>query len=115
MKKSQILKCKIEFFNEFLTNIGTLEKNHICINENHYKQIEYNGQLNAFVEKIKPFYHKSKMHYTENINNYNNFITLLRQISKMNGVFFTYKIKYTNSKHYIEYYFAFELNNLPNN
>jgi len=29
----------------------------------------------------------------------------LRQISHMNGVFFEYKIKYTNSKHYIEYYF----------
>ena len=36
---------------------------------------------------------------------YMNFITVLRQISHMNGVFFDYKIKYTNSKHYIEYYF----------
>jgi hypothetical protein len=26
----------------------------------------------------------------------------------MNGVFFEYKIKYTNSKHYMEYYFFFE-------
>ena len=105
MKKSQILKEKIVFFDEFLKSIGSIEKNYICINENHYKQIEYNGQLNDFLEKIKPFYHLSKLHYTETIKTYNNFITILRQISKMNGVFFTYKIKYTNSKHYIEYYF----------
>jgi len=27
----------------------------------------------------------------------------------MNGVFFEYKIKYTNSKHYMEYYFFFDI------
>ena len=107
--KSQTIKKKIEFFNDFLHKIGTAEiiniNSCICINENHYKKIEYNGQLNEFIEKIRPFYHKSKLHYIENVDNYNKFITILRQISKMNDVFFTYKIKYTNSKHYIEYYF----------
>ena len=103
--KNQILKDKINFFDEFLNNIGTKEKNCICINENHYKKIDYNGQLKDFLEKIKPFYHLSKLHYIENVTQYNNFITILRQISKMNGLYFTYKIKYTNSKHYIEYYF----------
>ena len=106
--KSQTIKEKIDFFNEFLHKIGTIEniKSCICINENHYKKIEYNGQLVEFIEKIKPFYHKSKLHYLEKVDNYNKFITILRQISKMNDVFFTYKIKYTNSKHYIEYYFT---------
>ena len=107
MKKNQILKEKIDFFDDFLKSVGTHEKNYICINENHYKKVEYNGQLSEFLEKIKPFYHLSKLHYMD-IKNYNNFITILRQISKMNGVFFTYKIKYTNSKHYIEYYFYLE-------
>ena len=103
--KNQILKEKIIFFEEFLNMIGTKEKNCICINENHYKKIDYNGQLKEFLEKVKPFYHLSKLHYIENVTQYNNFITILRQISKMNGLYFTYKIKYTNSKHYIEYYF----------
>jgi hypothetical protein len=103
--KNQILKEKIIFFDEFLKDIGTKENNCICINENHYKKIDYNGQLKEFLEKIKPFYHLSKLHYIENVTQYNNFITILRQISKMNGLYFTYKIKYTNSKHYIEYYF----------
>jgi hypothetical protein len=102
--KNQILKDQIKFFEEFVKNIGTREKDYICINENHYKKIDYNGHLKDFIEKIKPFYHLSKQHYLE-VKEYSNFITILRQISKMNGVFFTYKIKYTNSKHYIEYYF----------
>jgi len=103
--KNQILKEKIIFFDEFLKNIGTKENNCICINENHYKKIHYNGQLNDFLERVKPFYHSSKLHYIENVTQYNNFITILRQISKMNELYFTYKIKYTNSKHYTEYYF----------
>ena len=85
--------------------IGTKQNNCICINENHYKKIDYNGQLKEFLDKVKPFYHLSKLHYIENVTQYNNFITILRQISKINDVYFTYKIKYTNSKHYIEYYF----------
>jgi len=103
--KNQILKEKIIFFDDFLKGVGTKEKNCICINENHYKKIDYNGQLKEFLEKVKPFYHLSKLHYIENVTQYNNFITILRQISKINDVYFTYKIKYTNSKHYIEYYF----------
>ena len=103
--KNQILKEKIIFFDDFLKGVGTKEKNCICINENHYKKIDYNGQLKEFLEKVKPFYHLSKLHYIENVTQYNNFITILRQISKINDVYFTYKIKYTKSKHYIEYYF----------
>ena len=103
--KNQILKEKISFFDEFLNSIGTKEKNCICINENHYKKIDYNGQLKEFLERLKPFYYFSKLHYIENVTQYNQFITVLRQISKMNDIYFTYKIKYTNSKHYIEYYF----------
>ena len=103
--KNQILKENILFFNEFLKNIGTIEKNCVCINENHYKQIHYNGQLKEFLIKLKPFYFLSKLHYIENVTQYNHFITVLRQISKMNDIYFTYKIKYNNSKHYIEYYF----------
>jgi hypothetical protein len=103
--KNQILKEKISFFDEFLNSIGTKEKNCICINENHYKKINYNGNLQEFLERLKPFYYFSKLHYIENVTQYNQFITVLRQISKMNDIYFTYKIKYTNSKHYIEYYF----------
>ncbi len=104
--KNQILKRPVEFFNEYLEKFGTLEKNYILINPNHYKRAEYSDLLKEFRERVEPYYHISKKHYvTREDMNYMHFITILRQISHMNGVFFEYKIKYTNSKHYMEYYF----------
>ena len=92
--KNQILKEKIIFFDEFLKFIGTSENNCICINENHYKQIQYNGQLKEFLEKLKPFYHLSKLHYIENVTQYNNFITRwLKTINSLTPKIVSYTIK----------------------
>ena len=88
--KNQILKEKIIFFDDFLKDIGTKENNCVCINENHYKKIDYNGQLKEFLEKVKPFYHLSKLHYIENVTQYNNFITILRQIILSNLFYLKY-------------------------
>ncbi len=104
--KNQILKRPVEFFNEYLLQFGTLEQDYVLININHFKRAQYSERLKEFLEKVEPYYHNSKKNYITRPNlNYMNFITILRQISHMNGVFFDYKIKYTNSKHYIEYYF----------
>ena len=104
--KNQILKRKVEFFTEYLLTFGTLEQDYILININHFKRAQYSERLKEFLTKIEPYYHNSKKNYVTRPNlTYMNFITILRQISHMNGVFFEYKIKYTNSKHYIEYYF----------
>jgi hypothetical protein len=104
--KNQILKKPVAFFNEYLLEFGTLEQEYVLININHFKRAQYGVKLKEFLTKVEPFYHNSKKNYVTRPNlNYMNFITILRQISHMNGVFFEYKIKYTNSKHYIEYYF----------
>ena len=104
--KNQILKRPVDFFNEYLLAFGTLEQDYVLININHFKRAQYGDKLKEFLLKVEPFYHNSKKNYVTRPNlSYMNFITILRQISHMNGVFFEYKIKYTNSKHYIEYYF----------
>jgi hypothetical protein len=104
--KNQILKKPVDFFNEYLLVFGTLEQDYVLININHFKRAQYGEKLKEFLSKVEPYYHNSKKNYVTRPNlNYMNFITILRQISHMNGVFFEYKIKYTNSKHYIEYYF----------
>ena len=109
--KNQILKKPIEFFNEYLVEFGTLEQDYVLININHFKRAQYGDKLKEFLTKVEPFYQNSKKNYVTRPNlNYMNFITILRQISHMNGVFFEYKIKYTNSKHYIEYYFYIHRN-----
>jgi hypothetical protein len=109
--KNQILKRPVEFFEEYLVLFGTLEQEYVLININHFKRAQYGDKLKEFLERVEPYYHNSKKNYVTRPNmSYMNFITVLRQISHMNGVFFDYKIKYTNSKHYIEYYFYPKLN-----
>lgn len=105
---NKILKEKVPFFNEYLLKFGTLENNYVMMNPNHFKRAKYSETLKEFLDKLEPYYHTSKKKYINRDMNYMQFITVLRQISHMNGVFFEYKIKYTNSKHYMEYYFFFE-------
>lgn len=111
--KNQILKERIPFFNEYLLKFGTLENNYVMINPNNFKRSKYSEIINEFLDKVEPYYHSSKKKYiNRNDINYMQFITVLRHISHMNDVFFNYKIKYTNSKHYMEYYFFFDTPNI---
>jgi len=105
---SKILKEKIPFFNEYILKFGTLENNYVMMNPNNFKRAKYSESLKEFLDKLEPYYHSSKKKYINRDMNYMQFITVLRQISHTNDVFFTYKIKYTNSKHYMEYYFFCE-------
>jgi len=108
--KNQNLKEKVPFFNEYLLKFGTLENNYVMINPNNFKRAKYSDILKEFLDKVEPYYYLSKKKYiNKNDTTYMQFITVLRQISHMNGVFFDYKIKYTNSKHYMEYYFFFDI------
>ena len=107
---NQIIKNKIDFFNDFIISVGLKENNYIIINENVYKKALYNNLIKEFYSKLEPHYYESKQFYLFREITYNGFITILRQISKKNSIQYTSKIKYTNSKHYLEYYFY-----IPNN
>jgi hypothetical protein len=107
--KNQIIKNKIDFFIEFLKSVGTKENNHITINANHYKQAVYNNKIEPFILQLEPHYYESKKKYLQKANTYNGFITILRQVSNKNEIVYTSKIKYTNSVHYLEYYFCVDI------
>jgi hypothetical protein len=102
---NQIIKEPIEGFNEYIIEIGIKENNYIVINENLYKKALYNDLIKPFYNKIEPNYYESKKFYLLREITYNGFITILRQISKKNNIMYTSKIKYSNSKHSLEYYF----------
>ena len=102
---NQIIKNKIECFNDFIISVGVKENNYIVINENVFKQALYNNLILSFYEKITDYYYESKKYYLQREITYNGFITILRQISKKNNIMYTSKIKYSNSKHSLEYYF----------
>ena len=102
---NQIIKKKVDFFNEFIISIGIVENNYAIINETIYKKAEYTDLIKPFFEKLMPYYHKSKQFYLTREINFSSFITVLRQICKSSDVHFTSKLKYSKSTHYIEYYF----------
>ena len=106
---NQIIKNRIDCFNDFVTSVGIKENNYIVINENVFKQALYNNLISPFYEKIINHYYDSKKYYLQRDITYNGFITIIRQISKKNGIQYKSKIKYTNSKHSLEYYFYLDI------
>ena len=102
---NQIIKQNIDFFNEFITSVGVQENNYILINETIFKQAEYNNKIKPFLDKLIPYYHKSKQFYLTREINFANWITVIRQISKHQNIEYSTKIKYNKSTHYVEYYF----------
>jgi len=102
---NQIIKTKIDFFNDFIISIGTVENNYVLIDETIFKKAHYNNLIRPFFDKLIPHYHKSKQFYLTREINFSSFITVIRQICKSNDIHYTSKIKYSKSAHYIEYYF----------
>ncbi len=102
---NQIIKIKVDFFNEFIISIGTVENNYVMIDETIFKKAEYNNLIRPFFDRLIPHYHKSKQFYLTREINFSSFITVIRQICKSNDVQYSSKLKYSKSSHYIEYYF----------
>ena len=102
---NQIIKYKVDFFNEFIISIGIVENNYVMIDETIFKKAEYNNLMKPFFERLLSYYHKSKQFYLTREINFTNFITVARQICKSNDILYTSKLKYSKSSHYIEYYF----------
>ena len=112
---SQIIKTPIDItlLYDFLKSTGYITNNYIIINNSSYKKIKYNNILYEIINKIKPYYHKSKQFYlTRNIT-YKNFLTVLRQVCNYLCIPYTSKIIYNCSKYNIIY--IFYLDDILNN
>jgi hypothetical protein len=102
----QIFKQNIpsDFLFEFLKDNSSLEANYFIFNSEIYKKSILNNSLNSFIQKCKPYYYISKQFYLERELNYNNFITIIRQICKANNIKYKSNIKYDKSNYSIVYY-----------
>jgi len=104
---NQILKDKIpsNILYELCEKISIFETDkYYVINKSSLKKAEFKGLLTEFREVIMPYYHKSKLYYVERELTYSRFVTLLRQICKINHISYTSKIKYDKSDYDIYYY-----------
>lgn len=113
-KNNQIFKYFIDLniikdFFSIIKNLNINKKNTIknnntiILNKIIYKTIKYNGNLDIFINKIKPYYNKNKFFYVNRNITYKNFLTIIRQICKSYNLTFENKIKYFNSTYEIYY------------
>ena len=104
---NQIIKriIPVEILINFLNNICKINENDnfYIINLVSYKKSIFNGSIKDFIDKCMPYYYVSKRKYLTRTMNYNNFITIIRQICNYLKIKYTNKIKYEGSSYDIIY------------
>tara|TARA_B110000008_G_C16965472_1_gene561812 strand:- start:2890 stop:3225 length:336 start_codon:yes stop_codon:yes gene_type:complete len=91
-------------FVEFLKLFCLFEKKCYKITKTTFKKYRFENKVVPFFEKLKPYYFDSKIFYLTRDLNYRNFVTVIRQISKLHHLPFTSKIKYSKSSYNIIYF-----------
>jgi len=103
---TQLFKIKFpkeELF-QFLNNVCEKNNEYYILNNESYKKSIYLNILSPFLENLKNCYYQSKKFYIERTMNYNNYITIIRQICKSNNISLIKIIKYYKSTYHIEYH-----------
>jgi hypothetical protein len=105
----QIFKEKLppdKLFN-LLDELCVKNEKYYIFNMISYKKGIFTEKIMDFLNTCKPYYFTSKQKYLERKMNYNNFMTIVRQICNLNNIFYSSKIKYNKSLYEIEYYIYF--------
>lgn len=106
---SQIFKKDIpkELLFNLLDDLCIKYDKYYIFNNYSFKKGVYENKIDIFIEEIKSYYHNSKKKYVERNMNYNNFVTILRQICNYLNLSYTSVIKYCKSDYNIQYYIYF--------
>jgi len=106
--KSQIFKSviSIDILYELLDKICFKDECNYHLTNAAFNAGVYHNFINEFCSNIISFYHISKRHYVERKMNYNSFITIVRQICKLNNISYTSKIVYNKSNYEFIYYIS---------
>jgi hypothetical protein len=105
--KHQIFKSIIspEILWNFLSNNAEEHQQYFVFSKILYKKALFHDTIKPFVNLIEPYYHDSKKNYIKRKMNFNNFITVIRQICNSNNISFSTKLIYQNSSYDIIYIF----------
>lgn len=94
-----------------LYNNSSVSPLEILINKSVFKRAELHQQIQPLLTNLKPYYNKSKQHYLSRPINYNNFMTIIRQLCNVNNINYSSKIVYAQSDYEIEYSIFLQPNN----
>ena len=106
---SQVFKKKvpINILYDLLDKISLKKKNYYVLNEMSFKKAKYEELLIQFCDTLSQYYHNSKQFYITRDLVYNKFITIIRQLCKVNSIPYTSNIMYDKSSYFIYYYIYF--------
>ena len=114
-KKTQVfnkevsLKCLYEILKDILNKVCMIDSSvqlditEFVITKALFKRAEIHNLIKPFIETIREHYYLSKQHYTDRQINYNNFITIIRQLCNVNDIKYVSTIVYSKSNYEIEY------------
>ena len=110
---SQIFKKiypKNEFI-EFLLKYCDNKDSYLIFSKSSFKKIKLDNKEQHFFDCLKSYYHKSKQFYITRKPIYKNFITVIKQICKINNIPYDSNIHYSKSTYELKYkiYHKFEL------
>ena len=107
---SQIFKNQIskDILFDLLDKICIKNEKYYTLSKISYKKGEYMNIISPFNELMLPNYHKSKQFYITRKQNYSSFVTVVRQLCRLNSISYTSKIVYNKSTYDIVYYIYFK-------
>ena len=103
---SQVFKeaIPINILFDLLDEICTKHNNHYLLSKTSFQKAKFHNLIVPFCDNIKKYYHNSKTYYTTRSIDYNKFITIIRQICRLNNISYASKICYNKSTYDILYY-----------
>ena len=96
-----------KLFFDLLDKICIKNDKYFLIDRIAYKKGLLSNDINLFLNNLLDAYYSSKKYYLTRELTYNSFLTVVRQLCKINTISFTSKIKYNKSKYEIVYYIYF--------
>ncbi len=103
----QIFRRIIPLFilSELLEEICLKTDKYYLVDYNSYKKFTYNQEkMNTFLQTIHDYYQISKRHYITREMSFNNFLTIVRQITRSHNIEYSSQIRYNESNYNIVYF-----------
>jgi hypothetical protein len=102
----QIFKKQIpkEILYDLLNKICIKNENYYIFNKISYKKAEYQQLLEPFCQSLVESYHISKQTYVTRKQTYNSFLTIIRQLCRLNDINYASNVVYIKSTYEIIYH-----------
>lgn len=93
-----------EEFIDFLKSYSSYNEKYLIFSKAAFKKMKIDKKCQPFFDKLKKYYHESKNFYVNRIPIYKHFVTVIKQICKINSIPYTSKISYSKSTYELSYY-----------